>query len=132
MKNLLIFVILIGTLNIASCSKGRDNTAQNLVLLRHKWNIVFVEGEALHYSGKPGDYYNFSPNNMLYISRDNFLDTMAYSLASQNVLLLYPVTNGVQSATPATYSITNLSDDALEIKGGSNNPPISVDISLSR
>ncbi len=128
----LLACIMIYTVTITSCSKNGNDAAQNLALLQHKWTIVFVHGEALDYQGMTGDYYNFATNNTLYISEHNSLDTMIYSVQPHNILLLYQVTNSIQSATAGNFKINNISNSALEITSSNNNPPVSVDISLSR
>ena len=95
--------------------------------------VVYVHGEALSYNGTADDYYNFTGNNILYTSVNKRYDTIAYTLLSDNhTLLFYPIVNGVKSSSATNFNINSISANQLTISNSTNNPPIYVEISLSR
>jgi hypothetical protein len=112
MKRVLMVSFLIGSLSTDSCKK--DNTHTNLSLIEHQWNIVSITGEALYYAGKTGDYYNFDPNGMLFISEGGKKDTAIYSLGNQGqTLVLYSIVNGSKLDPPSNYDIAVLTNSQL-------------------
>jgi len=133
MKKFFQTIILLCTLTVISCKKTHDiNNSQNLVLLQHKWSLVVRHGEALLYVGQPGDYYNFSANNILYRHLNNTYDTGSYTLlADRNNFLFYPVVNGITSGTATNYSINSILDSQLVISS-STGPSQSFTDSLKR
>ena len=119
MKNLFGAIVLITILTIVSCkkTKNEDNSdSKNLALLQHKWSLVSRYGEVFRYIGTPGDYYNFTTNNILYMHIENRYDTGFYSLLPDGVdLSVYPIVNGIKSNTATKYYINILSDTQLVI-----------------
>jgi len=133
MKNLVTGAILVCLVIISSCKKLGDNISKDIVLIQHKWMVVYVHGEALRYNGTAEDYYNFAVNNILYTSVNERNDTIAYTLLSDNhTLLFYPIVNGVKSSSATNFNIDSISVNQLTISNSSNNPPVNVEISLSR
>ena len=133
MKNLVTGAILVCLVIISSCKKLGDNISKDIVLIQHKWMVVYVHGEALRYNGTAEDYYNFAVNNILYTSVNERNDTIAYTLLSDNhTLLFYPIVNGVKSSSATNFNINSISANQLTISNSSNNPPVNVEISLSR
>jgi hypothetical protein len=133
MKNLVTGVILVCIIIISSCKKSGDNASKDIALIQHKWMVVYVHGEALRYNGTAEDYYNFAVNNILYTSVNERNDTIAYTLLSDNhTLLFYPIVNGVKSSSATNFNINSISANQLTISNSSNNPPVNVEISLSR
>ena len=105
---------LLGMLGCLACTKDNSNTPPNLVLLQHKWEVVSIHGEALLYTGKPGDYFNFVPNGTLYRFINGISDTAQYALdLSGKSLYLTPILNGVKSGTTTTYAVNTLANNQL-------------------
>ena len=122
MKNLFGTIVLITILTIVSCkkTKNEDNSSsQNLVLLQHKWSLVSRYGEVFRYIGTPGDYYNFTTNNILYTHIENRYDTGFYSLLPDGTdISVYPIVNGIKSNMATNYYINTVSNIRLVISGG--------------
>jgi hypothetical protein len=98
-----------------SCKK--NNTQANLALLQHNWAILSITGEALNYVGKPGDFFNFDLDGMLYIYEDGRKDTSAYSLSDQGQsLVLYSIVDEIKSSSPSNLNIAVLTNSELILK----------------
>jgi hypothetical protein len=88
---LLVFVGLLLFMVNLSCKKSNDS----FTTILGKWNIkidtFFVGGLASNYeviySGKSGDYFNFSSNGKVYIMENSISDTFIYTLKSDSVLI---------------------------------------------
>lgn len=137
MKNLFETVILFTTITLLACKKREVNTpSDKLLQLQHQWMVISRHGEALRYIGTPGDYYNFSKDNILYRRVGQFNDTSYYQLYSSNdsLLLVYPFVNGTRSVTPINYYLKGLSDASLVISWSTStsNPTLYVVDSLKR
>ncbi len=122
MKNIFIIsVVLMGTF-ILGCKKTGGGAASTISLMQHQWMIVSVNGEALRYLGKAGDYFNFATDGFLYEHMSNIYDTAAYTLLADNSsLLLYPIINGVKSTVASNYKIKLLSNNQFIIGGTISN-----------
>jgi hypothetical protein len=133
MKNLLRGLVLICVISVISCKKPGGHVSKNINLVQHKWNVVIEYGEALQYVGTADDYYNFTISNILYTYVNKRHDTSAYSLLSDDhTLVLYPVVNGVKSATATNFNIDSISASALTISSYITNPPGHFQVFLSR
>jgi hypothetical protein len=131
MKKLFITFAMLAALIPISCKKAGQNTTATLALIQLKWILVSHNGEALRYVGTANDYYDFNVNNMLYQYIDKNYDTLAYTLQSDNkTLLMYPVTNGIKSTEPVTYTIKVL--DAGHFVIGSFGTVVNILDSLKR
>jgi hypothetical protein len=117
-----------------SCKKTHDDISSKLELLQHKWAVVSLSGEALHYSGTAGDYYNFSSDNFLYRHVATMFDTSYYQFSptSDDTILLYPVTNHIRSNSSIHFYINSLSATQLILSTSTVNPPIYAIDSLKR
>jgi hypothetical protein len=113
MKGLLFSFIVISIIMIVSCKKD-NNHSSNLTLIQHTWMVVSENGEALHYAGTPGDYFDFAPDNKLYRYVDKIYDTSAYTLLPDGrTLSVFPILHGVESATPMNFNIKSLTGTDL-------------------
>ena len=133
MKGLLPTSILLMLLAI-DCKKNSSNDASSkLPMIQHKWALVSRNGEVLRYIGTDSDYYNFSANNILYRSIATSHDTSYYQLSpgNDNILLLFPIANGIKSDTAESYSIRSLTATQLVLAVGLAPVGIGVD-SLKR
>jgi hypothetical protein len=132
MKRILTaFVILLLAGNaIVSCKK--NNPTGNLSLLQHKWNILSLNGEVFRYVGTTQDYYDFRTDNRLYTNTSGKYDTSAYALTGGgSTLLLYHISNGVQSPTAYPFTVTDLSSSRLVMQNHLT-PPLYILDSLKR
>ena len=134
MKNLFQTLLLVFGLTFVSCKKtDNNNSSAKLELLQHKWTLISRNGEVLRYVGTGNDYYNFFTDNILYRYVQNIYDTSYYKLspADNNILLLYPIRNGIQSDTATNYDIGELTTTRLVVSLGIM-PTINVIDSLKR
>ena len=135
MKNLFQGLLLVFVLTCISCKKtDNNNSSAKLELLQHKWTLISRNGEVLRYVGTGNDYYNFSVDSILYRYVENIYDTSNYKLspADNNILLLYPIKNGIQSSTATNYNINELTCSQLVVEFGKISPPVNVIDSLQR
>lgn len=133
MKNITTGAVfmLIFTVVVASCKKDRDQV--RLALLKHKWSVVSLNGEALRYVGRQGDYFEFRDDTILVEFVNGKYDTSAYSLSSNGQTLdLYSIKNGVRSDTTSSFDIQVLSTSSLVLNYSLRMPPIFISDSLSR
>ena len=77
-----IAVLALALLVFGPLACGKDNISINYALLRHKWNIVSITGEAYGYHGQTGDYFDFRADNKLYRHSAGNFDTLAYILVN--------------------------------------------------
>jgi hypothetical protein len=128
----LISALALGLLAIGPMACGKNHVPGNLALLRHKWNIVSLNGEALRYVGQPGDYYDFRNDSLLYIHYGSQNDTLIYLLINGgNVLQLYGIQNGQRFGTPTEWDVEELNTSSFILRDCNNHPFCAVD-SLSR
>jgi hypothetical protein len=125
-------ILTLGCVLIAiACKKSNHPSPSTLSLIQHKWMLVSHNGEALRYVGTANDYYDFNTDNKLYRFVDSVRDTSAYTLsADSKTVSLYPISNGVQSASPMNYSIKTITQNQFIISYASS--PIYVLDSLKR
>ena len=93
MKRFLNLILVIAALLIFnwSCKKNNDGTSSIL----GKWNIQidtsfvgsFASNHEVIYSGKSGDYFYFNSDGHLYTKENSILDTLAYTLSLDSVLI---------------------------------------------
>jgi len=130
MKRILIALTL-GLLVFGPLACGKDNVSINLGLLRHKWNVVSINGEAFQYHGQSGDYYDFRTDNKLYTHSTGIYDTLAYVLINGGKSLqLYNIQNG-QRLGWYVLDIAKLSSSSC-ILHKCDGPPFCILDSLSR
>ena len=123
MKRYILFTLVFSGV-ITACKK--DNTQANLSLLRHKWQIVSLNGEVYRYVGKAGDYFNFGDDNKLVEFAGGNFDTSSYSLTGGGqTLSLHSIHNGIQSGSAFDLQIKVLSSSSL-IVHYSTTPPAPV------
>jgi hypothetical protein len=128
----LITAIALGLLALGPMACKKNPSPGNLALLRHKWNIVSLNGEALRYVGRPGDYYDFRTDSKLYIHFGTVNDTDTYVLNNGgNTLQLYNTQNGSQVGAPTEWNIEKLDNSSFILRNCNNHPFCAVD-SLAR
>jgi hypothetical protein len=134
MKKLFKITLSILALTTFSCKKTNDDISSKLALLQHKWAVVSLSGEALHYSGTADDYFSFSSDNFLYRYLAGGLDTSYYQFSPNNddTILLYPITNGIKSNSSVHFYIKTLSATQLILTTSTVNPPVYAIDSLKR
>jgi len=111
---------------------GKHDIGTTLALLRHKWNIVSINGEAFRYIGQPGDYYDFRADSRLYIHSANLYDTLVYKVIKGGTTLqVYYIQNGIRLDVPAELGIAKLTSTSCIIRNCNTHPFCSLD-SLSR
>jgi hypothetical protein len=126
-----ITVLALALLVFGPLACGKDNISINYALLRHKWNIVSITGEAYGYHGQPGDYFDFRADNKLYRHSAGNFDTLAYILVNGGKSLqLYNIQNG-QRLGWYILDIDKLSSSAC-ILHKCEGPPFCILDSLSR
>lgn len=114
----------------SSCKK--DNTSADLSLLKHKWQIVSLNGEVFRYVGHANDYFDFR-NDTLIEFYDGHYDTLYYQLANGGQTLnFYPILNGSRTATGYAQNIRTLTGSQLIIFSNSSSPIINILDSLRR
>jgi hypothetical protein len=129
----LLLVLAAGYLP-SSCKKHNTPAPipDNLSLIKHKWQVVSLNGEALRYVGQPADYYNFG-NDTLIRSLGGQVDTLAYKLINNGLTLdIYPFKVTTIPTGAQTLSIQTLTDSRLILTSSSFPIPVSVLDSLSR
>ena len=125
-------------LGIGSCNKndspsGSCNPQTSLELLQHKWSIVSLNGEALRYVGKPGDYFIFETDGKHYDYHGGIYDTSSYSLSSGGGLLsIYPILNGIRSDSGFSLNVVALTSSSLILMGCPSSPVVCIADSLER
>jgi hypothetical protein len=107
-----------------SCKKmpmGCD-TGPNPPAIVTKWNIVSdstyvgvgFNNHPIDYQGRSGDYFNFTPNGILYTKEGVVLDTLSYSLVADTGIIIGSFginLNGV----PAISHISNFTAHSITI-----------------
>ena len=132
MKRILIACVILSLAGDAMVSCSKHDASGNLSLLQHKWNILSLNGEVYRYVGTAQDYYDFNVDKRLYTYTGGKYDTSAYALSGGgNILLLYHISNGVQSPAAAPFNITVLTSSSLVIQDHTN-PPVYILDSLRR
>ena len=117
-------------IGINSCSK--QAVPSNLALLQHKWSIISFSGEALHYSGVAGDYWNFDVSGISYIYHGGRYDTANYAMkVGGKTIIIYPIQQGIQATTPLVLNISSLTATSL-VMAGSAGSGINILDSLNR
>ena len=103
---------------LPACKKDSHNPS-----ITGNWNIVSdstytgigTGNHPIAYAGKPGDYFNFQANGIIYTKEGTALDTLTYKLISNTQIVISPfgiTLNGV----PETSNIIAFTDNYLVIK----------------
>ncbi|MBZ5857308.1 hypothetical protein [Flavihumibacter profundi] len=87
-----------------------------------KWNIVNdstfigvgINNHQVSYSGQAGDYFDFRSDGFLYTKEGAVLDTLSYSLASDNTILIASF-GIILNGQPGMSYISNLTAHSLTI-----------------
>ncbi len=115
-----------------ACKKTDNNNLGSVV---GRWNVVNVETSGVNYTGKNGDYFEFTANGSLYTKEGTALDTFTYSMRADTAIILTPppITHGLS----VFGSITTFTAHRLVINGPYPITPgglidIGSSISLSR
>jgi hypothetical protein len=98
-------------------NKGTGNGSGNATILGN-WSIVndttttgfwgIWNGKSsvgVNYIGVPGDYYNFSSNNKLYISQNGQKDTEVYKINKDSIAIKYAYIDGSTNIVDSTYGV---------------------------
>ncbi len=116
-KLIIILTVLISTVSVFSCKKSAVDPSVGII---GKWNIkvdsttssIGPVQTTQAYAGQSGDYYDFRPNNKLYIKEGNSLDTFAYKIVADNKLTISMVGSAdiaencfIDSLTPTSATI---------------------------
>jgi hypothetical protein len=103
MKKILLFVMLLATVAMTSCSK--DSAKPTLV---GKWKFVSVVYKSANFSetinGSTGDYMDFKKDGKLEFRFQGETETIDYTISGSKVLF-----------DGSTYSITNLTSSAASL-----------------
>jgi hypothetical protein len=83
-------IIVISGFVFNACSKSADAN------LFDKWQVVSDSLQSIsagidsqrYYTGRPGDYFDFGVNDILYVREDTWLDTVPFLLLSYNKIVL--------------------------------------------
>ena len=94
MKSLLnsLFVIVVFFIFLSSCKKSSSIALESII---GKWNIqwdsaytgVGIANHQVIYSGRPGDYFNFTSGGHIYSMENSILDTLSYTISSDSVMI---------------------------------------------
>jgi len=118
MKNFLpLIVVLLVTTGIFSCKKSSVSLANPLM---GKWNVerdslnygIGPQQQTKTYVGVAGDYFDFRPDNRLYIKEGNQLDTFTYKVILANQL---QVTQTGANNTPLNLFIDDINATSASI-----------------
>jgi hypothetical protein len=103
MKKILLFVMLLATVAMTSCSK--DSVKPTLV---GKWKLVSLVYKSANFSetinGSTGDYMDFKKDGTLEFRFQGETETIDYTISGSKVLF-----------DGSTYSITNLTSSAASL-----------------
>ena len=103
MKKILLFVMLLATVAMTSCSK--DSVKPTLV---GKWKFVSLVYKSANFSetlnGSTGDYMDFKKDGTLEFRFQGETETIDYTISGSKVLF-----------DGSTYSITNLTSSAASL-----------------
>jgi hypothetical protein len=119
MKKILTICISI-IISFVSCTKDNTNsTIQETTIqkLQHKWNLISIKDiqyvgsstiqiDTIIDYGVPGDYIDFSINNLAYMRIAGSKDTVAYSLINNNKIILDADTFTVNNLTSSNLQMT--------------------------
>ncbi len=116
---LLIFACILLCLN--SCLKDSTLPYQSGSLIG-KWNIVSdstyvgvgYNNHPVDYAGKPGDYFNFTSNGIIYTKEGDVLDTLSYSLSADTGIVISSF-GAILNGVPAVSKFKNFTDHSLII-----------------
>ena len=108
MKKLLAPAALFAAVMMAiSCGKNSDKPATTLSQIQAKWNLTSINLHAVlfdsTYNGAAGDYFDFRTDGNMYSSVDGENDTTAYSLLSNNQLLLGGDTAAIKQLSSSQF-----------------------------
>jgi hypothetical protein len=127
----LLIATLAATALTGGCKKHNDN-ADNVALLQHKWQITSLNGEALRYVGKSGDYFDFENGRLIEYFGSQY-DTLEYIFTNNNQTLEFrTVTDNVVSGAPLDLNITSLTSSQLILDGSASLPILHILDSLQR
>ena len=94
MKPLLnpLFLIVVFLIFLSSCKKSSSITLESII---GKWNIqrdstyagIGSGNHQVIYSGRPGDYFNFTSGGHIYSMENSILDTLSYTISSDSVMI---------------------------------------------
>jgi hypothetical protein len=113
MKYVILFGVIAVVFSLASCKKNVSPEEDNASIIG-KWNIVTdsshvgigANNHLVVYTGKEGDYFNFSSNGKLYIKENIMLDTLQYNLTSDTTMTIDSFLDD-SNGTSQTCTITN-------------------------
>lgn len=139
---------------LTSCLKENENKRGPSSSLTGNWTVVneVVDntrigtsnntGTVLNYTGKPGDYFNFTTYGKLYWSINRQTDTATYLVSGDTLKFKYAYidgrTNVVDSAYSTAYTISNLTTHTCTLfnitafYGGINTGPALTTINLKK
>jgi hypothetical protein len=122
-NNLLKQLVSAGFIMIfCSCSKQSVSINSTAAALMGKWNLISdseytgvgTNNHLVGYIGQPGDYFDFSTNQNVYIKEGTIYDTVRYQVVTSSTIIIADfglIGNGVQD----TSKIVNLTPDSVTI-----------------
>jgi hypothetical protein len=122
MKKILLFVMLLATVAMTSCSK--DSAKPTLV---GKWNLISYVYKSATFTetidGSTGDFMDFKKNGKLEFRFDGETETIDYTISDSKVTF-----------DGTTFSITNLTSSAVTLYNteGSGSNKVEMTINLKK
>ena len=122
MKNIrYILCMAVATICLYACKKV-DGVANGKMEILGKWNVVSdsthvgigVNNNAVAYNGKPGDYFDFRSDGLIYTREGTALDTLNYTFISDSKILI-PQFDVILNGEAQTSTINNFTSHSLNI-----------------
>jgi len=113
---------LAGIMFLFCACKKVDGVGNGKAAILGKWNIVSdsshvgigISNTAVSYTGKPGDYFDFRNNGMIYTKEGSTLDTLNYTFISDTEIEI-PQFDAILNGQVQTSTITNFTTHSLNI-----------------
>jgi hypothetical protein len=113
MRAVISFFVVI-MFGFTSCKKDSSLSQKENHGILGKWNVITdssfagvgADNRPLYYTGREGDYFDFSSNGRLYVKENNIVNTYNYTSTSPATLIidLFGISiNGVPDSTVITY-----------------------------
>lgn len=124
-----LILLMAASCILSACKKHNDPVT--LALLKHRWQVISLNGEAFRYVGKPADYFDFGNDTLMEFISGKY-DTFIYRLSNNDhTLTLFPILTGI-ATEQLKLDIRSLTGAQLILSGGVSTPPINILDSLSR